>query len=1148
MKSTPAGVTLGALLVLAALLHGPVEIGATTFDVPGFSQEVVAANLDAPTAFAFMPGGRIIIAQKGGVVRIVKNGALLAGAFIDVSDRVNDYFDRGLLGIAVDPDFAANPYVYLLYVYENDLTDYEGSKTARLARYTVTGDTADPASEFVLLGHVVGSVCPAGSDCMSARELSHSVGNVKFASDGTIFLTLGDASSFSFVDDIALLAQDLDSLSGKVIRITRTGQGLPTNPFWTGNASDNRSKVWAYGLRNAYRFNLRPSSDIPYLGDVGWNDREEVDVAKAGANLGWPCYEGSAKQAGFMSKPICQALYTLTAPPGTLTSLGVPIARVTAPIGVGGGLAVIRDGFRPPVGSAEPAQQWDSYDGPNAASNDWVGYQFASAQTFSKLVFQEGLHFGDGGWFVGAPTVQVRQSGQWVGVSSLVIAPAYPGTNNGVSYETFTFTFAPIQGDAIRLSGTPGGDAAFISVGELEVFGPENSPPPSGGGSTEVAVTSQVQAIIARVAVSTGAGAGLGVIRDGDWPPVGGGQSTRQWDSYDGPNAASNDWVGYQFASAQTFSKLVFQEGLHFGDGGWFVGAPTVQVRQSGQWVGVSSLVIAPAYPGTNNGVSYETFTFTFAPIQGDAIRLSGTPGGDAAFISVGELEVFALIEAAEIPETPVTLPPPLLEYSRAGDSVAVTAGTFYTGSVYPAQYQGAYFFGDFAEGWLRTLRVDANDALVPGSLADFAEDANGPVDIELGPDGLLYYVAISANELRRIRYTVGNTPPTAVASANPASGLAPLPVQFSSTGSNDPDGDPITFDWDFGDGNVGTGPAPQHTYQPPSGTRVATLTVRDNHGAVTTASVTITVGNRPPVATIASPSASLQYKVGDVIAYSGSATDPDCTQTCSPPLALSWQILLHHCPGGSCHIHPLTTGVGTGGSFAVPDHGDNSHFEIVLTATDGGGLTHTVSRTIQPLTVQMTLATNPTGLQVVYDGTSGTAPLVQTTIVGSVHTLNTTSPQGSRSFVSWSDGGAQQHNVTVGTNVTYTANFGCPLGQYRAEYFNNRTLTGSPLFSRCETAINYNWGNGGPGNGIPNDNFSVRWTGRFTFPAGSRTFTTVSDDGVRLWVDNVRVINRWTDHAPTTDRVTRTMTAGDHDIKVEYYERGGGAVIQVSW
>jgi PA14 domain-containing protein len=259
---------------------------------------------------------------------------------------------------------------------------------------------------------------------------------------------------------------------------------------------------------------------------------------------------------------------------------------------------------------------------------------------------------------------------------------------------------------------------------------------------------------------------------------------------------------------------------------------------------------------------------------------------------------------------------------------------------------------------------------------------------------------------------------------------------------------------------------------------------------------------------------------------------------------------VIHHCPGGSCHTHPFLSAAGASGSFTVPDHGDQSFFELILTATDAGGLTSTVSRNIQPQTVQMTVASSPTGLQVIYDGTIGAAPLVRTTIVGSVHTLNTPSPQGSNTFVSWSDGGAQQHTVTVGTtNVTYTANFGCPVGQFKAEYFNNKTLSGTPVFTRCESApINYSWGSGGPGNGVGNDNFSVRWRGRFGFLAGSQTFTTRSDDGVRLWVDNALVIDFWTDHGPTTRTGTRTLTAGEHEVRVEYYEAGGGATIQVSW
>ena len=144
-----------------------------------------------------------------------------------------------------------------------------------------------------------------------------------------------------------------------------------------------------------------------------------------------------------------------------------------------------------------------------------------------------------------------------------------------------------------------------------------------------------------------------------------------------------------------------------------------------------------------------------------------------------------------------------------------------------------------------------------------------------MGPNGRLYYLAITANELRRIQFTAGNTPPTAVAGATPTAGLAPLTVTFSSAGSNDPDGDPITFEWNFGDGTApGSGPSPQHTYTA-NGTYVATLTVRDNRGGVGTDTVTITVGNLPPMATITTPAATLKFKVGDVISYSGSADQP---------------------------------------------------------------------------------------------------------------------------------------------------------------------------------------------------------------------------------------------------------------------------------
>ena len=154
------------------------------------------------------------------------------------------------------------------------------------------------------------------------------------------------------------------------------------------------------------------------------------------------------------------------------------IAKVSAPAGSGGGLAVIRDGDRPARGTGDTRRQYDSYDGNNAASEDWVGYTFASAQTFTRVVFQEGVHFWDGGWFL-TLTVQVRQSGQWVAVRNLLTTPAYAG-NNGMSFDTYTLGFDPIQGEGIRIYGAPGGAAAFISVGELDVYASTSG----GGGGT----------------------------------------------------------------------------------------------------------------------------------------------------------------------------------------------------------------------------------------------------------------------------------------------------------------------------------------------------------------------------------------------------------------------------------------------------------------------------------------------------------------------------------------------------------------------------------------------------------------------------------------------------------------------------------------
>lgn len=154
-----------------------------------------------------------------------------------------------------------------------------------------------------------------------------------------------------------------------------------------------------------------------------------------------------------------------------LASLGTIIARLTSPTGGGSkNLGIIRDGVKPPPGSTNSLLQYDTYDGANTSPDDWMGYQFASPKTFKKVVFQEGKHYSNGGWF-STLSVQVLQAGTWVNVSNLSITPAYPNVNYNLSFETYTLQFTAINGEAIRIYGNPGGSADFISVSELEVHG-----------------------------------------------------------------------------------------------------------------------------------------------------------------------------------------------------------------------------------------------------------------------------------------------------------------------------------------------------------------------------------------------------------------------------------------------------------------------------------------------------------------------------------------------------------------------------------------------------------------------------------------------------------------------------------------------------
>ena len=576
---------LSMLLVLAVAAATPAPThGQVTFVDPQFVTETVA-QLPAftPVGLAFAPDGRIFIWQKNGIVRVVKNGALLATPFLDIQAQVNQCNDRGLLGFALDPNFATNGFVYLFHTLEESgNTTSCGAKTSRLIRVTAsppTSDVAQPNSQITILSGI-----PSEGD-------SHSVGTLRFGPDGKLFVSHGDGASYSTTDSLALRSQDLNSYNGKILRINPDGSAPGDNPFDDGTNSI-RSKVWAYGLRNPFRYALHPATGEPYIGDVGWNTWEEINRGR-GANFGWPCFEGNGPQPDYQ--------------------------------------------------------------------------------------------------------------------------------------------------------------AAFNQCRQLS---------PS-------AVT----------------------------PPL---------------------------------------------------------------------------------------YTFDH---------------------SVGR---------------------------------TVIGGAFYTGFQYPFQYRGNLFFADYTAEWV--VRLVFDDNLNLASVEPFATGFAGPVDIELGPDGMLYYVAILTGEVGRIRFVGAERPPIAKATATPSAGYSPLTVAFSSAGSVDPDGGPLTYLWDFGDGTTSTIANPQRTFAASGVVSFpVTLTVTDNAGSTATDSIVVTLGSLPPTGTITSPIDGTVVVPGQTVTYQGSATDPD--EGALPQSALSWTVLLHHIE----HVHLLQSGSGSGGSFDVVNHGVGTFaFEIILTATDSTGLTDT--------------------------------------------------------------------------------------------------------------------------------------------------------------------------------------------------------------
>ena len=363
---------------------------------------------------------------------------------------------------------------------------------------------------------------------------------------------------------------------------------------------------------------------------------------------------------------------------------------------------------------------------------------------------------------------------------------------------------------------------------------------------------------------------------------------------------------------------------------------------------------------------------------------------------------------------------------SIAGLQFAFSAAS----SPYPSEYDNALFFADYSRDciWVMTKGADGKPA--PGQIRTFVAGAANPVNVERGPAGDIFYVDFDGGTIRQVKYSSTNQPPIARATAAPTTGAAPLEVTFDGSASSDADAvDTLAYSWDLnGDGSYGdsTEVRPTYTYTA-SGTYRASLRVTDSKDASSTAMVEISVGNTAPSAVISTPAAATTWKVGDVIRFSGSATDLQDGNL--PASALSWTLTQEHCPS-NCHTHPVSSWPGTdNGSFTAPDHEYPSHLTLTLTATDSGGLTSEVDLRLDPRTVALTFQSTPGGLNIAVGSTTSKATFTRTVIIGSSNSVSAISPQlkGRKryQFSSWSDGGAQTHTIVApATPTTYTARY----------------------------------------------------------------------------------------------------------------------------
>ncbi|MEX1073179.1 MAG: NPCBM/NEW2 domain-containing protein [Chloroflexota bacterium] len=875
----------------------------------GFSESIAFSGLTNPTVVRFSADGRVFVAEKSGLIKVFDSLTdTTPTTFADLRTNVHNFWDRGLLGMALAPNFPIDPSVYVLYTYDAAI----GGIAPRWGVAGATSDgcpsppgaTTDGCVVSGRLSKLTANGNQAGAESVLINDWcqqfpTHSIGTLAFGPDGYLYVSAGDGANPNYADygqaggspnspipknpcgdppvpvggtqsppaaeGGSLRSQDLQtpsdssSLDGTIIRIdAATGLAAPGNPLATSGDQNSR-RIVAYGFRNPFRFTFRPGTNELWIGDVGLAAWEEIDRFTPGgavANFGWPCYEGSARQPGYdaLDVSICENLYAQAA--GTVT----------------GPYYTYYHGNKVVAGEACPV-----------GSSSISGLAFSSGGTYPSQ-YTGALFFAD-----------YSRDCIWA------MRPGVGGLPDPNQIETFVAGAA----NPVGLEIGPGGDLFYLDI--------------EGGTIRRVSYGTANQAPTANASASPSSGPAPLTV------------------NFSGTNSFDPD------GDPLTYAWDLDADG-QFDDG---TGATA-----SRSYGSLGSVIVGLRVADGRGGTST---TYTTVTVTG--------PGPTVTYLS------------SLNPTSAVNGWGPY-ERDRSNGGQGASDGR-------PITLAGVVYARGLGTHALSDLRYT-----MPSGSCSFLSAIG--IDDESGSAGsVTFQVLADATSLYLSPVLTGSSATLNLNLAIPAGTTQLRLVVGNGNGS-------LTSDHaDWADARLSCSSS-----GPP---------------------------NTPPVPVIDTPAASLAWAVGQAISFSGHASDAE-NGTLSAA-NLNWQLLMQHCPS-TCHAHVIQSWTGTAGaSFNAPDHEYPSYLELRLTATDAGGLSTTVSRRLDPQTVVLSFASNPTGLQLAVNAIGGTAPFSRTVIVGSANSLSAASPQslggGSYAFSAWSDGGAASHSVVApAAATTYTATY----------------------------------------------------------------------------------------------------------------------------